>query len=223
MAQRIYYGTRSELTHGSRIVPGTSGGHVLLTPNLDEAIWSAELDSGETPPRVYVVEPLGPIARLSGRPGYTPLPHPAMSWCSEEPLRVIDEVTEWPLYHGTRADLQAGDLLRAGYTANFGTAPRTANYIYFTRTLDAAMWGAELAQGQGRGRIYLVEPTGPFEDDPNLTDKKFRGNPTKAFRSREPLRIVGELAEWPGHAPEAIQAMKEGLARLNAQGAPIDD
>jgi rifampin ADP-ribosylating transferase len=147
-----------------------------------------------------------------------------MSWCSLEPLRVTGEVTEWVHYHGTRADLQPGDLIKPGYLSNFGATARTANHVYFTRTLDAAAWGAELAVGEGRGRIYVVEPTGRIEEDPNLTNKKFRGNPTKSFRSREPLRIACELADWQGHAPEAIQAMKEGLERLKqAGGAAIDD
>jgi len=147
-----------------------------------------------------------------------------MSWCSREPLRVTSEVTEWLHYHGTRAHLQPGDLMRPGHVANFGSTARTANYIYFTRTLDAAAWGAELAVGEGRGRIYIVEPTGPSEDDPNLTNKKFRGNPTKSFRSREPLRITGEIADWQGHATEAIRAMKDGLERLKQLGAEaIDD
>ena len=85
--------------------------------------------------------------------------------------------------------------------------------------LDAATWGAELARGEGRGRIYIVEPTGPFEDDPNLTDKKFPGNVTASYRSRDPLRITGEVEDWVGHTPEQLQAMRDGLARLNAEGA----
>ena len=125
-----------------------------------------------------------------------------MSWCSRAPLCVTGEVTEWVHYHGTRAALQPGDMIRPGHVSNFSATARTANYIYFARTLDAATWGAELALGEGRGRIYIVEPTGPVEDDPNLTNKKFRGNPTKSFRSREPLRITGEIADWQGHAAE---------------------
>jgi hypothetical protein len=121
-----------------------------------------------------------------------------------------------PFYHGTRADLKVGDLLSAGFTSNY--AERKLSWIYFSATLEAAIWGAELAKGEGRQRIYLVEPTGPFEDDPNLTDKKFPGNPTKSYRSREPLRIVGEVAEWQGHSPEQLKAMKDGLARLEAEG-----
>jgi rifampin ADP-ribosylating transferase len=233
MTNRYYHGARTELALRDLIAPAApsagnardpASAHVLLTPNLDEAIWSAELAAGDAPARVYVVEPLGPIAPVSQRSDYLPPGHPSMSWCSREPLRVTSGVTEWLHYHGTRADLQPGDLIRPGHVSNFGATARTANHIYFTRTLDAAAWGAELAVGEGRGRIYIVEPTGPIEDDPNLTNKKFRGNPTKSFRSREPLRITGEIADWQGHATEAIQARRDGLERLNQLGvAAIDD
>ncbi len=126
-------------------------------------------------------------------------------------------------YHGTKADLNVGDLVECGHAANFGRRDRTTTYVYLTGTLDAATWGAELAHGEGRGRIYVVEPTGPIEDDPNLTDKKFRGNPTKSYRSREPLRVVGEVSDWQGHSPEQLDAMKHGLERLKQQGLePID-
>jgi len=125
-------------------------------------------------------------------------------------------------YHGTKADLVVGDLIRPGFGSNF--VERGLKHIYFTATLEAASWGAELAKGDGRGRIYIVEPTGPIEDDPNLTNKRFRGNPTKSFRSREPLRITGELLDWQGHAPQAIQAMKQSLERLKQMGVEaIDD
>jgi len=120
-------------------------------------------------------------------------------------------------YHGTKADLKIGDLLAPGYGSNF--VERELNHIYFSATLDAATWGAELARGEGRGRIYNVEPTGPFEDDPNLTDKKFPGNVTMSYRSRDPLRIVGEVEDWVGHTPEQLQAMRDGIARLDAEGA----
>ena len=100
-------------------------------------------------------------------------------------------------YHGTKASLQLGDLMGPGFTSNYG-ARKKAAYIYLTATLDAATWGAELALGDGSGRIYLVEPTGPIEDDPNLTDKKFPGNPTKSYRSRHPLRVVGESSSGRG-------------------------
>jgi hypothetical protein len=128
-----------------------------------------------------------------------------------------------PFYHGARADLKAGDLIGPGYTSNYGKA-RKANFVYFSATLDAATWGAELAQGEGLGRIYIVEPTGPIMDDPNLTDKKFPGNPTKSYRSREPLRVTGEVMEWQEHPPETLQAMKDHIERLKQQGIEaIDD
>ncbi|MCG6989240.1 MAG: NAD(+)--rifampin ADP-ribosyltransferase [Gemmatimonadetes bacterium] len=147
-----------------------------------------------------------------------------MLWRSPSPLRVTGEVTDWPLYHGTRADLKPGDLIEPGRKPNFGTRTRMTNYVYLTATLDAATWGAELAAGEGPGRIYTVEPTGPVENDPNLTDKKFRGNPTRSFRSREPLRVTGELLDWRGHPPEVLKAMKDGIERLERLGVePIDD
>ena len=121
-----------------------------------------------------------------------------------------------PFYHGTRADLQPGDLLAPGFTSNY--AERKLSWIYFSARLESAVWGCELAKGAGRERIYLVEPTGAFEDDPNLTDKKFPGNPTASYRSREPLRILGEVETWDGHPPEQLQAMKDALARLEAEG-----
>ena len=125
--------------------------------------------------------------------------------------------------HGTKADLAVGALLVPGRESNF-EAGRVMNYIYFTATLDAATWGAELAAGDGRGRIYIVEPTGAFEDDPNVTDKKFAGNPTQSFRSLEPIRVVGELLEWVGHPPEALQAMRERVAAAMARGtSAIED
>ena len=119
-------------------------------------------------------------------------------------------------YHGTKADLQVGDLLGPGYGSNF--VERKLSHIYFSATLDAATWGAELARGEGRGRIYTVEPTGPFEDDPNLTDKKFPGNVTASYRSRDPLRVTGEVVDWVGHPPERLKEMRDGLARLKEQG-----
>lgn len=132
-----------------------------------------------------------------------------------------------PFYHGTRADLRPGDLLHAGWASNYrDRAP--LSWIYFSGGMEAAIWGAELArspegQPEARQRIYIVEPTGPFADDPNLTDKKFPGNPTQSYRSREPLRILGEVAEWQGHSPQQVQAMKDGIQRLWAQGAEIID
>jgi rifampin ADP-ribosylating transferase len=127
------------------------------------------------------------------------------------------------LLHGTKAHLKVGDLLEPGRRSNFGER-RTANHIYVTATLDAATWGAELAQGDGRGRIFVVEPMGALEDDPNVTDKKFPGNPTRSYRTRDPVRIVGEIVDWVGHPPEKLQAMRERLDELRRTGADeIDD
>ena len=122
-----------------------------------------------------------------------------------------------PFYHGTKADLRPGDLLEPGYRSNFGER-RTANYLYLTATLDAATWGAELAVGEGPGRIYRVEATGPYEDDPNLTDKRFPGNPTRSYRTREPLRVVEEIADWEPHSPELLQNMRDHLEELKRLG-----
>lgn len=120
-------------------------------------------------------------------------------------------------YHGTRADLKPGDLLEPGYSSNY--TARRSPWIYFTETLNAAAWAAELARGDGQERIYVVEPTGVFMDDPNLTDRKFPGNPTKSYRSRDPLRVIKAHLDWQGHTPAEIKAMKDALAGLE----PIDD
>lgn len=120
-------------------------------------------------------------------------------------------------YHGTKADLDVGDLIAPGYASNYGTR-RQAAFVYLSATLEAATWGAELAVGAGRGRIYTVEPTGPIEDDPNLTDKRFPGNPTKSYRSRDPFRVVGEVAEWTGHSDEQLRQMHARLDELRRQG-----
>lgn len=125
-------------------------------------------------------------------------------------------------YHGTKADLRVGDTLAPGYNSNYGQR-KAANHVYFSATLDAAIWGAELAAGEGRERIYIVEPTGAFEDDPNLTDKKFPGNPTKSYRTKAALRVLGEVADWKGHAPEQLQAMKDNIERLRQQGIEAID
>lgn len=120
-------------------------------------------------------------------------------------------------YHGTKADLKEGDLIKPGFTSNFGKR-KQAKFIYLTATMDAAIWGAELAVGEGPGRIYIVEPTGPIENDPNLTDKKFPGNPTKSYRSLHPFRVVGEVMDWKGHSPEQLKAMLDHLEELKRQG-----
>ena len=120
-------------------------------------------------------------------------------------------------FHGTKADLKIGDLIEAGFSSNFGQR-KNAKYIFLSATLDAAIWGAELAIGEGRERIYLVEPTGVLEDDPDLTDKKFPGNPTKSYRSSEPFKVVGEVSVWQGHPAEQVKAMKVALEQLKEQG-----
>jgi rifampin ADP-ribosylating transferase len=120
-------------------------------------------------------------------------------------------------FHGTRAELKAGDLIEVGFNSNYGQR-KNAQYIFLTATLDAAIWGAELAFGEERERIYLVEPTGAIEDDPDLTDKKFPGNPTKSYRSTQPFRVVGEVINWKGHPAEQVKIRKDHLARLKEQG-----
>lgn len=120
-------------------------------------------------------------------------------------------------YHGTKTQLKQGDLIQPGFNSNYGKR-KEAVYVYLTATLDAATWGAELAAGDGPGRIYIVEPTGPIEDDPNLTDKKFPGNPTKSYHSKSPLRIIGEVMDWQGHTPEQLKTMGEHIDRLKELG-----
>ena len=122
-----------------------------------------------------------------------------------------------PFYHGTKAALKEGDLIEPGYASNYGKR-KMAAHAYLTATLDAAIWGAELALGEGPGRIYIVEPTGALEDDPNLTDKKFPGNPTMSYRTRDPLQILGEVTDWKGHSPEQLKAMRDHLAHLERLG-----
>jgi hypothetical protein len=133
------------------------------------------------------------------------------------------DINAQAFYHGTKAGLKQGDLIEGGYQSNYGMRKK-ASFVYFAATLEAATWGAELAVGEGPGRIYIVEPTGPFEDDPNLTDKKFPGNPTKSYRTREPLRIIGEVTSWEGHTPEQLKAMKDHIEKLRQLGIEaIDD
>lgn len=136
---------------------------------------------------------------------------------SRTPLQGGAALDAGPFYHGTKADLKLGNLLEPGYSSNYGERQK-ANYVYLTATLDAAVWGAELAEGDGPGRIYLVEPTGAFENDPNLTDKKFPGNPTRSYRTRQPLRVLGEVLEWEGHSPEVLQKMLDHLDALKRLG-----
>lgn len=125
-------------------------------------------------------------------------------------------------FHGTRADLKPGDLIVVGYQSNF-TEAKPLSWVYFAGTLDAAIWGAELAAGSERERVYVVEPTGPIEDDPNLTNRKFPGNPTLSYRSRDPLRVIAEVTKWQGHPLEQLRKMKDAVARSMTEGANIID
>jgi len=129
-----------------------------------------------------------------------------------------------PFFHGTKSRLAVGEELVAGHASNFHEA-RVSHNIYFTALLDTAAWGAELATAlagaEGRGHIYVVEPTGPFEDDPNVTNKRFAGNVTQSYRTPEPLRVVGEVADWAGHPPEVVNGMLDRLAQLREQGLDV--
>jgi hypothetical protein len=129
-----------------------------------------------------------------------------------------------PFYHGTKSALEVGDELVPGFGSNF-QEHRVSNNIYFTALVETAAWGAELATALAgsadRGRIYVVEPLGPFEDDPNVTDKRFPGNVTESYRTRHPLRVVGEVADWEGHDPEVLQGMLDRLALLREQGLDV--
>lgn len=131
-----------------------------------------------------------------------------------------------PFFHGTKADLAVGDVLTAGHGSNYHDG-RVANHVYFAALLEPAVWGAELAaapaDGPGRERVYVVEPTGPFEDDPNVTNKKFPGNVTRSYRTRDPLRIVGEVEHWQPHSPEVLRAMLDSLADLRSTGLDVID
>jgi hypothetical protein len=128
---------------------------------------------------------------------------------------VTDVLDQGPFLHGTKADLRVGDLLTAGFRSNY--RPEVVmNHIYFTALRDGAGLAAELAAGEGAPRVYVVEPMGAFENDPNVTDKKFPGNPTRSYRSREPLRIVGELSDWTRQTPEALQVWRDRLAAIRA-------
>lgn len=133
-----------------------------------------------------------------------------------------DVLDRGPFFHGTKARLKIGDLLEPNHPSNF--QDKTSNYIYFTATLDAAKWGAELSRETVHGteeRIYVVEPLGEFENDPNLTDKRFPGNPTCSYRSQSPLRIVAELGSWERHSDEQINAMLDSLRKLREEGKDL--
>ena len=125
-------------------------------------------------------------------------------------------------FHGTKADLKIGDFIITGKKKNYND-DRKSEYVDFAGTLEAAVWGAELAEGDGKERIYVIEPMGDYENDPNLTDKKFPGNPTKSYRSKQPLKIVAEVVKWEGHSPEALNVMNENLKKLSENGVKAID
>jgi rifampin ADP-ribosylating transferase len=135
----------------------------------------------------------------------------------DKSIETTNEHGSQRFFHGTKADLKLGDLIEPGFNSNYGMR-KNAKFVYLTATLNAAIWGAELAVGETPGRIYIVEPTGPFEDDPNLTDKKFPGNPTKSYRTKSPLRVIGEVTEWQGHTPEELKEMRDGIERIKQLG-----
>lgn len=130
-----------------------------------------------------------------------------------------DVLDDGPFFHGTKSKLQIGDLLEAQYLSNY--QDKKSNYVYFTATLDAAKWGAELAASEEKERIYIVEPLGDFENDPNLTDKRFPGNPTRSYRSQSPLKIIAELGSWERHSEQEISYMLNSLKKLREEGKDI--
>ena len=132
-------------------------------------------------------------------------------------MATIDDPDSETYYHGTKAHLNVGDLIEPGYSSNYGKR-KQANFVYLSATLEAAIWGAELAVGTGQGRIYIVKPMGAIEDDPNLTNKRFPGNPTKSYRSRHPFRVIGEVTSWAGHSPERLKEMHDHLESLKQRG-----
>jgi rifampin ADP-ribosylating transferase len=123
-------------------------------------------------------------------------------------------------FHGTKADLEAGGFLVPGYRSNY-RPEHISNYVYMTKVLDGAVLAAEMAVGEGNPRVYIVQPTGSVEDDPNVTDKKFPGNPTHSYRSAEPVRIVAEMTDWVGHSPEYLQRFRDGLEALRQTGTAV--
>ena len=131
---------------------------------------------------------------------------------------------EGPFFHGAKEVFEVGDQLVAGQHSNFQDG-RVSNHVYFAALLEPAVWGAELATAltgsDGPGHVYVVEPTGPFEDDPNVTNKRFAGNPTRSYRTRHPMRVISEVHDWEGHAPEDLQSMLDSLARLRDQGLDL--
>ena len=130
-----------------------------------------------------------------------------------------DALDKGPFFHGTKAELKVGDLLEPQHLSNYQN--KKSNYIYFTATLNAAKWGAELAKSKSKERIYIVEPLGKFDNDPNLTNKRFSGNPTRSYRSKSPLKIIAELGSWERHSDEEINHMLSSLKKLSEEGKNV--
>jgi len=134
------------------------------------------------------------------------------------PVGVRSDVSEaGPLYHGTKASLRVGDLIQPGFASNYGQGVR-ANFVYLTAFLDGAVLAAEMATGDGEPHVYEVEPTGPIDDDPNLTDQKFPGNPTRSYRTRAPLRVTREVTDWQGHSPEMLAKRRANMEEAKRAG-----
>lgn len=130
-----------------------------------------------------------------------------------------DVLDKGPFFHGTKVELTIGDLLEPQHLSNY--QDKKSNHIYFTATLEAAKWGAELAKGKAKEKIYIVEPLGDFENDPNLTDQRFPGNPTRSYRSKSPLKIIAELGLWERHSDEEIHNMLASLKKLTEEGKNV--
>lgn len=131
---------------------------------------------------------------------------------------------EGPFFHGTKTAFAVGDRVVPGHPSNYQEG-RTSNHVYFAALLEPAVWAAELAVAlagsEERGRVYVVEPTGPFEDDPNVTNKRLPGNVTRSYRTRHPMRVVEEVRTWTAHGPDALRRMLDGIARLREQGLDV--
>jgi rifampin ADP-ribosylating transferase len=137
----------------------------------------------------------------------------------QETKEPVQNAFSQTFFHGTKADLKIGDFIEVGYTSNY--IDRRLKHIYLSSTLNAAIWGAELASGEGKERIYLVEATGELEDDPNVTNKKFPGNPTMSYRSTAPFKVIGEVTIWQSHSPDQIKVMKDGLEKMRQMGGVV--
>ncbi len=134
--------------------------------------------------------------------------------------RVVED--PGPFFHGTRADLRPGDLLTPGWRSNYGSG-RIANHIYLTASREGAPLAATLARGDGPGRVYRVEPLGTIDDDPNVTDKRFPGNPTRSYRTTEPLRVLEEILGWQPPPPELVERLHRRMAELAQFGIEAMD